>query len=78
MCDCVKRKLDPEIWFFTGTYASAGGVQPCGGFMLEALGCLHCGSPIGYADLYSPLLEQPSVYAFGRLDQLFRNEAAKK
>ena len=50
---CQERKLDPEIWCFTGTYASAGAVSHVG-IYVGGSRMLHCGSPIGYADLYFP------------------------
>ena len=63
---CQERKLDPEIWwFFTGTYASAGAVSHVG-IYVGGSRMLHCGSPIGYADLTSPYWNS-HLYAFGRL-----------
>ena len=51
--------------FFTGTYASAGAVSHVG-IYVGGSRMLHCGSPIGYADLTSPYWNS-HLYAFGRL-----------
>ncbi len=54
-CAIVPREeADPEIWcVFTGTYVSAGAVSHVG-IYVGGSRMLHCGSPIGYADLTSP------------------------
>lgn len=54
-----------DLVFFTGTYASAGAVSHVGIYVGDSK-MLHCGSPIGYADLNSPYWSS-HLYAFGRL-----------
>ena len=54
-----------DLVFFTGTYASAGAVSHVG-IYVGGSRMLHCGSPIGYADLTSPYWNS-HLYAFGRL-----------
>ena len=54
-----------DLVFFTGTYASAGPVSHVGIYVGENQ-MLHCGSPIGYADLSSPYWSG-HYYATGRL-----------
>ena len=62
---CQERKLARSIGVFTGTYASAGAVSHVG-IYVGGSRMLHCGSPIGYADLTSPYWNS-HLYAFGRL-----------
>lgn len=66
-CAIVSREeASPgDLVFFTGTYASAGAVSHVG-IYVGGSRMLHCGSPIGYADLTSPYWNS-HLYAFGRL-----------
>ena len=68
----ISRKIaiwiDGDLVFFTGTYASAGAVSHVG-IYVGGSRMLHCGSPIGYADLTSPYWNS-HLYAFGRLATL--------
>ena len=54
-CAIVSREeaRPGDLVFFTGTYASAGAVSHVG-IYVGGSRMLHCGSPIGYADLTSP------------------------
>lgn len=54
-----------DLVFFTGTYASAGPVSHVG-IYVGGNQMLHCGSPIGYADLSSSYWSR-HYYATGRL-----------
>lgn len=66
-CAIVSREeaRPGDLVFFTGTYASAGAVSHVG-IYVGGSRMLHCGSPIGYADLTSPYWNS-HLYAFGRL-----------
>ena len=66
-CAIVSREeaRPGDLVFFTGTYASAGAVSHVG-IYVGGSRMLHCGSPIGYADLTSPYYNS-HLYAFGRL-----------
>lgn len=54
-----------DLVFFTGTYDSAGAVSHIG-IYVGGQKMLHCGSPIGYADLTSSYWRN-HFYAYGRL-----------
>lgn len=66
-CAIVSREeaRPGDLVFFTGTYASAEAVSHVG-IYVGGSRMLHCGSPIGYADLTSPYWNS-HLYAFGRL-----------
>ena len=66
-CAVVSReKARPgDLIFFTGTYASGTPVSHIGIYMGGSR-MLHCGSPIGYADIDSRYWKS-HFYAFGRL-----------
>lgn len=66
-CAIVSREeaRPGDLVFFTGTYASAGAVSHVG-IYVGGSRMLHCGSPIGYADLTSSYWNS-HLYAFGRL-----------
>ena len=54
-----------DLIFFTGTYAASTPVSHVGIYVGNGQ-MLHCGSPIGYADISSPYWTK-HFYAFGRL-----------
>ncbi|ODR28314.1 C40 family peptidase [Eisenbergiella tayi] len=66
-CSVVsKAEAQPgDLIFFTKTYASAGPVSHVGIYVGDGK-MLHCGSPIGYADINSPYWTD-HFYAVGRL-----------
>lgn len=66
-CAVVSRKQAKpgDLVFFTGTYASASPVSHIGIYVGENQ-MLHCGNPIGYANLDSPYWSS-HFYAIGRL-----------
>ena len=75
MCDVSREEARPgDLVFLRELYASAGAVSHVG-IYVGGSRMLHCGSPIGYADLTSPYWNS-HLYALEGW-QLFRNEAAK-
>ena len=68
-CSLIPRaELQPgDLVFFTRTYASPGPVSHVG-IYVGAGQMLHCGSPIGYADVNSAYWSE-HFYAAGRLPQ---------
>ena len=66
-CAVVSREeaKPGDLVFFTGTYASSGAVSHVGIYVGDSK-MLHCGSPIGYANLNSSYWSS-HLYAFGRL-----------
>ena len=55
-----------DIIFFEGTYASSGAVSHVGIYVGDGM-MIHCGNPIGYANINSKYWSE-HFYAFGRLD----------
>lgn len=53
-----------DLVFFVGTYDTPG-VSHCGLYLGDGM-MLHCGDPIGYANLNSSYW-QAHLYAYGRL-----------
>lgn len=55
-----------DIIFFEGTYASSGAVSHVGIYVGDGM-MIHCGNPIGYANINSKYWSE-HFYAFGRLN----------
>lgn len=62
-----KNEAKPgDIIFFEGTYASSGAVSHVGIYVGDGM-MIHCGNPIGYANINSKYWSE-HFYAFGRLN----------